>query len=152
MWAAEMMNSCGLNAWACNSQVVHATSPSLLQRFTRVGALRFDGGSGGGAGGSPPHNAAATVDGDGAAADTNPVQPRFAHEPNVVRGPGGEWVMFWTGCDPAAPPGSPTSCSPRFTESTSAADCRGLGDGSTPPGVGLHRGGRSNDYVRPARI
>jgi hypothetical protein len=29
------------------------------------------------------------------------VQPRFAHEPVVVRAPStGEWVMFFTGCDP----------------------------------------------------
>jgi len=49
-----------------NSQVIHATSPSLEQRFSRVGV----------------------------------VQQRFAHEPVVVRGQGGEFVMFWTGCDP----------------------------------------------------
>ena len=51
-----------------NSQVIHATSPSLEQRFSRVGV----------------------------------VQQRFAHEPVVVRGQGGEFVMFWTGCDPVS--------------------------------------------------
>jgi hypothetical protein len=119
------MYSCGLTAWSCNSVVVHATSPSLTQRFTRVGALTFGGDSG----------------------EPDPVQPRFAHEPNVVRGPGGEWVMYWTGCDPAAAAGSPRSCSPAFVDGTEAANCTALGDGSTPPTAGMKRGGRSNDHT-----
>ena len=82
-----MVNSCGLNAWACNSQVVHATSPTLSQRFSRVAAVRFGGRD-------RDHDAGVS------AADASPVQPRFAHEPNVVRGPAGEWVMFWTGGGP----------------------------------------------------
>ena len=85
-----MVNSCGLNAWACNSQVVHATSPTLSQRFSRVAAVRFGGRD-------RDHDAGVS------AADDSPVQPRFAHEPNVVRGPAGEWVMFWTGGGPGTP-------------------------------------------------
>jgi hypothetical protein len=114
MFAAEMALSCGLSAWACNSQVIHATSRSLDQGFVRV----------------------------------NVVQPRFAHEPVVIRAPAsGEWVMFFTGCNPHAPNGSLSSCSPRFVAGSEAANCTRLGDGSTPPGAGMKRGQRSNDHT-----
>ena len=75
------------------------------------------------------------------------VQPRFAHEPNMVRAPTGEWVMFYTGCSPYAAAGSPGACNPAFGGDGSAANCSGLGDGSTPPGAGMLRGGRSNDHT-----
>ena len=147
MWASEMLGACGLNAWACNSQVVHATSTSLDRRFARDGPLTFGrpaasegGGSGGGGGGGDGS-------GGGRGRGGGVVQPRFAHEPNVVRAPTGEWVMFYTGCDPAAAAGSPGSCSPAFSGDASAANCTGLGDGSTPPGAGMLRGGRSNDHT-----
>jgi hypothetical protein len=145
MFAAEMLNSCGLTAWACNSQVVHATSPSLAQRFVRSEPLIFLGGSGGsGSSGST----GSTGNGvHGVSTPANPVQPRFAHEPTVVRGPAGEWVMYWTGCDPAAPAGSPSSCSPTFSAGhTAPANCTGLGDGSTPPTADVVRK-RSNDHT-----
>jgi len=132
MFAAEMLLSCGLRAWACNSQVVVATSPSLDQRFIREGTLNFgraDSDSDGGGGGV--------------------LQPRFAHEPNVVRGPGGEWVIYFTGCDPNAKTGQPTACSPSFLDSTAALNCSVLGDGSTPPSMSVNkrRGGRSSDHT-----
>ena len=76
-------------------QVIHATSPSLDKRFVRSGAVTF---------GAPPLNKplcfAAHLSairyrallfflfGAGAGAElANPVQPRFAHEPVVVRAP-----------------------------------------------------------------
>ena len=55
--------------------------------------------------------------------------------------------MFWTGCDPTAANGSLSSCSPAFSGGTEAANCSGLGDGSTPPDSGMRRGGRSNDHT-----
>ena len=129
MFAAEMLNSCGLDAWACNSQVVHATSTSLGQHFSRASTVAFTGSSDSGGGGS-----------------SGVLQPRFAHEPVVVRGPGGEWVMFWTGCDPSAAAGSHTGCNPTCL---AAADCSAVGDGSTPPSALHDQCGRarSNDHT-----
>lgn len=78
----------------------------------------------------------------------NPVQPRFAHEPVVVRAPSTrEYVMFYTGCDPSAKNGSLRSCNPAFVGGTEAANCSAVGDGSTPPSSGMKRGGRSNDHT-----
>jgi hypothetical protein len=55
--------------------------------------------------------------------------------------------MFYTGCNPTAKTGSVGACSPAFVGGTEAANCSGLGDGSTPPSSGMKRGGRSNDHT-----
>jgi hypothetical protein len=111
-----MLNSCGLKAWACNSQVVHSTSSSLKQRFVRVGPVNFVRGDEHGQvkhaqelsrafseEATPVATVTAAPLTPNATSTGNPVQRRFAHEPNVVRGPANEWIMFWTGCDPEVP-------------------------------------------------
>ena len=114
MFASELVNSCGLHAWACNSQVIHATARSLEEPFVGAGV----------------------------------VQPRFAHEHVVVRAPStGEWVMYFTGCDPLAINGSQHSCSPVFDGDGAAANCTGLGDGSTPGNAGMKRIPASFDHT-----
>jgi len=35
MWAAEMVNHCGITSWTTNSRIVHATSKSALGKYTR---------------------------------------------------------------------------------------------------------------------
>ena len=35
MWAAEMLDHCGINSWTTNSHVIHATSPSLDAPFVK---------------------------------------------------------------------------------------------------------------------
>lgn len=37
MWASEITEHCGINAWTFNSRIVHATSPTPLGRFQRDG-------------------------------------------------------------------------------------------------------------------
>lgn len=49
-------------------------------------------------------------------------QPVFAHEPNVVRGPAGEWVMVWSAW---ALPNASDRCANCSQGATSAADPRG---------------------------
>ena len=115
MWAAEIVNSCGLDAWACNSQVVYATAATLNEKFTRGGALTF---SGDGSSSSSSSSSNRTDKGDLAE-----VEPRFAHEPVVTRGPAGEYVMYWTGCDPGAPESSPYGAlQPVCSSSSSSTD------------------------------
>ena len=114
MFLSEFLNSCGLATWTVNSQVVHATAASLDQPFRKVSAVTL---------GSDP--------------TTEAIQPYFAHEPVVTRGPDGEWVMFWTGCDPSAIPPSTSVCRPAFAAGAGGAvNCSALGDGSTPHGLG----------------
>jgi hypothetical protein len=115
MFLSEFLNSCGLGTWTVNSQIVHATAAALDQPFRKAGAVVFG-----------------TASADAAA---GPVQPHFAHEPVVTRGPGGEWVMYWTGCDPSAAAPSSTACRPAFAAGEGRpVDCRAPGDGSTPKG------------------
>ena len=40
MWAAEMINNCGINSWTRNSRIVHATSPRPDGAFTRDSVVR----------------------------------------------------------------------------------------------------------------
>ena len=71
-------------------------------------------------------------------APINPIQPYFAHEPVVTRGPAGEFVMFFTGCDPTARPPSDASCRPAFAPGAGEPlNCSALGDGSTVDPHGL---------------
>ena len=49
----------------------------------------------------------------------------FSHEPNVVRAPSGEWVMYWTGAAPGAPRHPP---------------CRACSHGNTDPNSGCTLG------------
>jgi hypothetical protein len=116
MFLSEFLNSCGLATWTVNSQVTHATSASLDQPFQKVSTVNLLGRYG---------------------ATTEPIEPHFAHEPVVTRGPAGEWVMFWTGCDSTAKPPSSAVCRPAFAAGAGGpVDCSALGDGSTPPGLG----------------
>lgn len=62
LWAAEMTEHCGINAWAGNSRIIHATSSSANGQYTRK----------------------------------EQVWEAFAHEPEVIRAPSGEFVMFFT--------------------------------------------------------
>lgn len=39
MWASEITEHCGINAWTFNSRIVHATSPTPLGHFQRDGEL-----------------------------------------------------------------------------------------------------------------
>ena len=86
MWAAEMLQHCGIDAWTSNSHVIHATSTDPNGRYVRQ----------------------------------SEVVPVFSHEPNVVRAPNGEFVMYYTGVAPGQP--APQPCS----------ECT---DGNTPPGA-----------------
>lgn len=78
MWASEMLAHCGINAWTTNSHIIHATcvlpAAAPATRAARAAALarcEFK-------------------------RDADEVWPRFSHEPNVVRAPSGEWVMYFT--------------------------------------------------------
>jgi len=62
MYAAEMLNDCGIDYWEPNSRVVHSVSHSP------EGPFNF----------------------------SDVVIAPFAHEPNAVRAPTGEWVIFAT--------------------------------------------------------
>lgn len=84
MWAAEMVEHCGIDSWTTNSRVIRATASHGEGPYTRQ----------------------------------EEVWPTFAHEPNVVRAPTGEWVMYFTAGQPGDP--KPTACS----------ICK---DGKTPP-------------------
>jgi hypothetical protein len=108
MFASEFVESCGLASWSLNSHVVRATARALNDPFVR---------------------AIATETGDPV------VVPRFAHEPKVIRGDRGEYVLFWTGCDPLETDrGSLHACYPAFkSQPATAANCSVPGDGSTPP-------------------
>lgn len=115
MFLSEFLNSCGLASWTVNSQIVHATSPDLHLPFQKVDV--------------------SAVRSSAAAEASAPIQSYFAHEPVVTRGPDGEWVMYWTGCDPSAKPPSKSACRPAFAAGAgSPLNCSALGDGSTPPG------------------
>jgi len=67
MYAAEMINSCGIDYWEPNSQVVHAVADAA------DGPFEFE----------------------------SVVIPPFAHEPNAVRSPDGDWVIYATMRHPA---------------------------------------------------
>ena len=69
MYAAEMVNNCGIDYWIPNSRVVHAV------------AKTYEG----------PFSVADVV-----------VEP-FAHEPNAVRGPNGEWIIYMSMRHPLDP-------------------------------------------------
>lgn len=71
MWASQMIGFCGIQSWSTNSQVVHATSDSPTGMY----------------------KLAPTSGGTGI--NSSVVWPRFAHEPDVTRGPSGEWVMYF---------------------------------------------------------
>ena len=86
MWASEMTHHCGINAWSKNSQIIHATTTSLLTSpFVRDSV----------------------------------VVPVFSHEPDVIRAPSGEFVMFYTAGNLSTPPGGPicTVCTDGATPS-----------------------------------
>ena len=68
MWVSHFTQHCGIIAWGENSVVLHTTSSSLLGPYT-------------------PANG--TV-------EASTVFPIFSHEPDVKRGPNGEWVMFFS--------------------------------------------------------
>jgi hypothetical protein len=68
MFASQMINHCGINAWTRNSHVVHATCSDAGGKYVRVNDSR--GGE---------------------------IFPVFSHEPNAVRDPTtGEWALFFT--------------------------------------------------------
>jgi hypothetical protein len=103
MWASEMVNHCGIHAWATNSRVVHAASEAPDGPYTRLPPATTAAGAGaGGAGGAE-------------------LFPPFAHEPDVIRAPTGELVVFYCGSGRKAPlpPSALCNCS---DGSTSAAD------------------------------
>ena len=90
MWAAEMEAHCGINSWTTNSRIVHATC--VLESSTDEIDI-----------------ASATASCEFKRKDV--VWPRFAHEPNVVRAPSGEWVMYWTGSEDRSAAAQPPLCS-----------------------------------------
>jgi hypothetical protein len=75
MWASEMKEHCGIDSWTTNSHVIHATSTDGAH-FQRS----FNG---------------TTTPKSTGTAGTDEVWPAFSHEPNVVRAPTGEWVMYF---------------------------------------------------------
>ena len=99
MYAAEMLNHCGIDSWTTNSHIVHAVcriSNSTCIEFQRVGE----------------------------------VWPAFSHEPNVVRAPTGEWVMYFTASQNISGPQPPecTVC----TDGRTPASCGGSAAGVGP--------------------
>lgn len=103
MWAAEMLNHCGIDSWTTNSHIIHAvcrksngTKRDACTRFERIGE----------------------------------VWPAFSHEPNVVRAPTGEWIMYFTASQNISGPQPPvcTACSNGRT----SASCNGSAAGSGP--------------------
>ena len=66
MWVSHFTEHCGIIAWGENSIILHTTSINLLGPYT-------------------PANGTITL---------STTFPIFSHEPSVVRGPDGEWVMF----------------------------------------------------------
>jgi hypothetical protein len=89
-WASEMVHGCGINAWETNSQIVHTVSDTPLGPYRKV------------------------------VGDNAVVWPAFAHEPDVVRGPAGEWVMMY-------------SAYPYTPSELNKSVCVSCKDGTTPP-------------------
>mmetsp|Transcript_14870 Transcript_14870/g.22875 ORF Transcript_14870/g.22875 Transcript_14870/m.22875 type:complete len:445 (+) Transcript_14870:143-1477(+) len=69
MYAAEMINNCGIDYWIPNSRVVHAVADTYEGPFTVADVV---------------------------------VEP-YAHEPNAVRGPNGEWIIYMSMRHPLDP-------------------------------------------------
>eukprot|EP00966_Prymnesium_polylepis_P274038 6330766-Prymnesium_polylepis.1 len=66
LWVSHFTKHCGIIAWGENSIILHTTSTTLL---------------------GPYRPANGTV-------EASTVFPIFSHEPDVKRGPHGEWIMF----------------------------------------------------------
>lgn len=105
MWASEMANHCGINTWKVNSFIVHATASATDGKFAfqRVND-----------------------------SITRSMFPVFSHEPTVVRGPSGEWVLYWS----TYPNGH-----------TLGPPCTNCTDGYTPPGCGSPHGGSPPTFM-----
>ena len=102
MAASEMAFHCGLDQWTRNSQVVVATSQApLTQEFTSVAPSAL----------SPlvPLTTPAVLSGP------------FSHEPDLIRGPGGELVAFYTHATTPVPPGGPVCMA--CTNGSSTPEC-----------------------------
>lgn len=105
MWAAEMLHYCGIDSWTTNSQIVHATCHNVSSTNHYGARCAFE--------------------------RREVVWPAFAHEPNVVRGPRGEWVMYFTAAENmSAPPATPCV---RCEDGRTSPACHGsaAGDGPT---------------------
>ena len=73
MWVSHMRKHCGILAWTTNSAILHATSSNRLGPYV------------------PAVNDSIRK---------SIVFPTFSHEPDVKRGPNGEWIMFMTSYEP----------------------------------------------------
>ena len=141
MWAAEMTEHCGIGTWQQNSRVIHATSATPGGVYTRKVRRAFQnsprqhtnsrlevGASNASSSlltrPSPAARAHTALD---AALRQDVTWEVFAHEPEVVPGPNGEYIMFFT-ADPRSEHGDCNCCRP------------GVGpcDGSTGPGDCAH--------------
>ena len=91
MWSSELLAHCGIDSWTTNSHVIHAASADGGRTFARRAS-------------KPSANGGSSSSSSSSSADPAEVWPAFSHEPNVVRAPTGEWVMYWTALAPAAAP------------------------------------------------
>ena len=105
MWSSEMLAHCGIDSWTTNSHVIHAASADGGRTFTRrentPGRDSSSSNSRVPAEVWPPDTNRSHLE---ASRDPAEVWPAFSHEPNVVRAPTGEWVMYWTALAPGASP------------------------------------------------
>eukprot|EP00937_MAST-01D_sp_MAST-1D-sp2_P004368 g4368.t1 len=117
MWSSEMLGHCGIDSWTTNSHVIHAVSTDGGRTFQRRATKHNGTLAAAAARGSPSPPPLQPPPGAGTDPDPSEVWPAFSHEPNVVRAPTGEWVMYWTALDAGVAP---------------AAVCRACTDGNTP--------------------
>ena len=89
-YVAEMANECGLSAWTRGSQVVHASAASPTGPFLR------------------------------GPAGADVVVPAWAHNPQVIRAPDGNYVIFTLG-DGWPQNGAPLNCSTAAAAAAAAA-------------------------------
>ena len=124
MWASQMRGFCGIQSWSTNSQVVHATASSPRGAY----AL------------------APTAGGTGA--NSSIVWPRFAHEADVTRGPGGEWVMYFV-MNPA--PEAEEDCSNLTTTRATTASHKAAAAGGLVGSGNLRYRGDQPTYMSVAQ-
>jgi hypothetical protein len=124
-WASEMMYGCGINAWETNSRIVHIVSDAPSGPFTRkevssastsaastlishqltplhhlspspLSITSLHHLSPSPLSISPLHHLYFCLADRGLRPPPKVFAPPFAHEPDVVRGPDGEWVMLYS--------------------------------------------------------
>eukprot|EP00939_MAST-03C_sp_MAST-3C-sp1_P002855 g2855.t1 len=104
MWAAEMLNHCGIDSWTTNSQIVHASCVLSTSSLYPSNTCKFR--------------------------RDQVVWGAFAHEPNVVRGPQGEFVMYFTASENVSKP--PSNICDECKNGRSSPSCHGSDAGSGP--------------------